>query len=174
MKFLNDEVKAFIGCIAPIKYIHPSPFSVLVDQLNSNIGNVDQFYPVTEFWYPPFNYKLEMGENLNTIVFIIKDTILIKDIITIKKYLMSVEKNFSINGRRTFNLNPGFLHFSGMYLATHKNSQIRIYLNNKIWLEKQLDYNGHYFSPMKNTFSEYSLTDRIKNFNSLYKDYFLK
>jgi hypothetical protein len=123
-------------------------------------------------WSAPDQYILEMGQNLETRILLFKESKNENEVVLLKKHSQELEGKYSINNKRRFNINPGFISRDGMYLLSHKpnNQRDRKSFGN-YFIEKQYgkDFSG--LLPNKNTFSEY-LGDRINAFNKIYTETF--
>ncbi len=113
-------------------------------------------------------YKEEMGKNL-TRVFAAFDNLIEKDcIVDIKLKTNQIEDNlFSVNGKRSVNIDPGYLTSAKVVLATTKNFQHRLYLKKGIFAEVTLRYRKDSYSPWEWTFRDYKREESIDFFNKL-------
>jgi hypothetical protein len=75
------------------------------------------------------------------------------DIVDIKLQSNALEELLSVNGKRTVNIDPGYLTLSKLVLATTKNYTHRIYLGKGIYAEVTLYY-------IKGRFVEHQFTYR--------------
>lgn len=107
-------------------------------------------------WNPPKEYTEEMGEDLKTKILILKNKKTISEIEDIKTFCISKENDTLIKGKRIFNLNPGYFTNDGMFLLSHKPSEVRGREKlSHYWAEKQYDAIDGRYVENKNTFSEY-------------------
>lgn len=67
-----------------------------------------------------------------------------------------IEKRYLVEGKRRFNLDPGFLSFENFILATTKNYTHRIYLRDGIYADLTLLYKGKEFVPLDWTYPDYA------------------
>ncbi len=74
----------------------------------------------------------------------------------IKTKTNGMESKFSENGKRRFNLDPGFLSAENFVLATTKNYTHRIYLKDGIYADLTLIYKGKEFRPLDWTYPDYA------------------
>jgi hypothetical protein len=58
----------------------------------------------------------------------------------IKNATIKIESEFCVDGKRTVNLDPGYLEESKLVLASTKNFSHRIYLRDNIWAEVTMRY----------------------------------
>ena len=163
---MTEKHKTFICCITPS--IFSQEYYDILNSLALEYGSITEVLENIN-WEPPKSYQNEMGGKLQTNIILFKRPLLISSFIELKKYCMDIEKKTSYNNSRSFNLNPGYVSNDGMFLASHKPSQIRAreYLSDNIWQEKQYDYNIKSFLTNVNTFSEFNNLKRISFFNNL-------
>lgn len=162
MKYIS-----FISCIFPKQKEN------VFNEFLSNIGTKYETKDVWNYanWNPPKEYIDEMGSPLITKTIVLKENYNIPEMVRLKKLLQITEANTSGDGKRTLNLNPGYLSGEGMFLLTHKPSEERgrKKLGEDVWQEKQYDFENGSFTTNKNTFSEYSNEGRLRLFNGLNK-----
>lgn len=70
-----------------------------------------------------------------------------------------IERRFSINKKRSFNLDPGFLSAENFILATTKNYTHRIYLRDGIYADLTLVYRDGEYRPLEWTYPDYAGID---------------
>jgi len=162
-----DKNKTFICCIT--SKLRSLEFASIMNLLQREFGLIETILPNIN-WIAPVNYVSEMGPNLQTNIIILENTIGILGFAELKKYCMNIEIDTAISNSRVFNLNPGYISFDGMYLASHKSSPARgrEYLSDNIWQEKQYNYNSNKFTDNNNTFSEFNDHNRLSFFNKLF------
>jgi hypothetical protein len=73
----------------------------------------------------------------------------------IKNSTNRIESQYSIEGKRTINLDPGYLEESKLILASTKNFSHRIYLRAGIWAELTLSYAAGKFVTHPWTYPDY-------------------
>lgn len=141
----------------------------LFNDISNEIGKITKIVPNTN-WVAPQQYIDEMGYNLISEIWFL-ETLTINEIIEIKRWTMYFEYQYSTNGHRKFNLNPGYLSKDGMFLLTHKDNiqRGRMNLDSGIWQEKQYNVIKNIVVPIDNTFSEYLSSDRLEIFNRINK-----
>jgi hypothetical protein len=74
----------------------------------------------------------------------------------IKLWTNSVEGRFAVDGRRRFNLDPGFITMQSLVLATGKNFSHRIYLRDGIWADLTLMWQRKRWVDFPWTFPDYA------------------
>lgn len=81
----------------------------------------------------------------------------------IKTFTNSVEADFSIDGNRKINLDPGFLSHGRLLLATTKKTGFRIPLKDGIYTELTLFYARGAWQKLPWTYRDYQ-SERVQNF----------
>ncbi len=81
----------------------------------------------------------------------------------IKTFTNSVEADFSIDGNRKVNLDPGFLSHGRLLLATTKKTGFRIPLKDGIYTELTLYYARGAWQKLPWTYRDYQ-SERVQNF----------
>lgn len=129
----------------------------LKDTIKESFGLFEEIEK-EDSWEAPKEYTDEMGVGLKTKLYLFEKPKTNEDIENLKSLCMGIEQSTSLEGKRIFNLNPGFLSDEGMFLLSHKPSPQRGRIPfGKYWIEKQYDIEqntGNYIIK-PNTFSEY-------------------
>jgi hypothetical protein len=73
----------------------------------------------------------------------------------IKLETNSLEDEFSNNGKRRINIDPGYITSSKVVLASAKDYSHRLYLGKGIYGEVALYFQGNRFNPMPYTYQDY-------------------
>lgn len=126
-------------------------------------------------WYE-FNhsdyYRDEFGEGLKKNFFSFESLIPIEIVPEIKRQTNQWEELFLLNGKRTVNIDPGYLADAKLVMPTTKNLSHRIYIGQGIYADQQLMYYGGTFHPMPWTFADYRREEVIDFFNRVRRMYF--
>jgi len=117
-------------------------------------------------------YEKEMGRNLQRRFISFKRLILLDKLILIKRQTNKLEFILSQNRqRRAINLDPGYLEYGKLVLATTKDHQHRLYLGQGIFGEVTLRYTNGSFTPWEWTYPDYATQEYINIFNHIRKLY---
>ncbi len=100
-------------------------------------------------------YKKEMGPDLYKIYALNLKNISLENSAGYKLKSNLIEDDYRINGKRTFNIDPGFLTHFNFTLLTTKGYSHRIYLGHGIWSEVTLFYQNKHFHPLPWTYPDY-------------------
>ncbi len=133
----------------------------LQNELEDKLGKIDYLSPEIPFTQTTY-YNAEMGfpifrrllgfENLRTM----------QHLPQIKLWTNTIENHFTVNGNRTFNLDPGYLTLERLVLATGKNFTHRVYLEQGIWADLTLIFHKGNWTNLPWTFPDYA-TLEIQN-----------
>lgn len=118
------QAKLICGIIFPNKELHDKAIKALTE-IYGEIDKESQEYSFTEFtkYYEP-----EMGKELKRKFLVFKNMIEMEQLPDIKLRTIELEKEMSKDGKRTVNLDPGYLTKDQFVLASVKTSPNKIYL----------------------------------------------
>ena len=160
----HEKVKLIVGLIGKENLFHKAKTS-----LSRKFGEIDFQSKVLDFIYTDY-YNREMGSGLKRQFLSFKRLISPEKMPDIKIYTNSLEqKSFCIKGKRSVNIDPGYLNLSKLVLATTKDHQHRLYLGKGIYAEVTLRYKNKTFCPWEWTYPDYYSEEYITIFNHLRK-----
>ena len=146
--------------VKPVKLICAALFSPVsdfdraIEDLENLFGKIDHKSPEYDFTFTDY-YNDEMGENLKKQFLSFDKPIMPNQLADIKISTNKIEADYSIKGKRTVNLDPGYLEESKLILASTKNFSHRIYLKDGIWAELTLSYASGKFVTHPWTYPDY-------------------
>ncbi len=122
--------------------------------LEDLFGEVIMESPPINWDFSPY-YREELGEPLYKRIVFFRELVEQGSLATIK--LMSNEAEFALSssGKRTINLDPGYLTGAKVVLASTKDYSHRIYLRDGIYGEVTLIFTKGRFTPQMNTYRDY-------------------
>ena len=145
-----DPVKLFSGIIFSDDVIRESA----VDELQSRYGSIDFQSQTMEFNLTDY-YVPEMGAPLFR-VFIAFDKLIMPDEIAgIKCETNALEDRLAVAGQRKVNLDPGYMDFDKIVLASAKYNGQKIYLKRGIWADLTLRFERGRFMPYPWSFPDF-------------------
>jgi hypothetical protein len=161
-----------MGCIKP-----PEPAKLIVAmlsgaeaaldaaaaRLSAVHGPVDYASPLLPFTVSSY-YAAEMGPGLRRQFIAFARLIQPDDLPVIKQEAMALEDDFAVDGRRTVNLDPGYLCAGKLVLATTKNQQHRLYLGQGVYGEVALRYRAGAWQPWEWTYPDYRSPEYVSAF----------
>lgn len=109
------------------------------EALTRYYGEILEATESTHFSHSSY-YSEEMGENLLRCFIGFKDFISPSKLASIKKNTNLLEESFSIDNKRTINIDPGYLDLPKVVLASTKDFSHRIYLGEEIFAEVTLHW----------------------------------
>jgi hypothetical protein len=149
-----------INIIAPVNYFcgiiyrEESVFNKVISQLKEKLGEIDIITESFAFNFTDY-YTKEMGDNLlrRFVSFKnLKDPIELSDI---KILTNNIEEKYSVNGSRVINLDPGYVDFSKVVLASTKDFTHRLYIGKGIYAEVTMFYKDKKFNFSPWTYKDY-------------------
>ncbi|MBN2029386.1 DUF4416 family protein [bacterium] len=159
-------VKPICGFIFTKSVNHSKVIQHLVDVL----GPVDDQTPVFDFVFTDY-YEQEMGVDLKKMFLSFVKCIHPGDLAKIKIRTNQIEALWSVNNRRSINLDPGYLTGAKLVLASTKDFAHRIYLSDGIYGDVQLQYRHNQFFTSHWTYPDYQTDLALSFFHRVRKKY---
>jgi len=153
MPAAKPEVKPVKQICAVMYSPAADPESPLAD-LEKLFGKIDHKSPKYDFTFTKY-YNDEMENGLRKQFLSFENLIMPDQLADIKNSTNQIESQYSIEGKRTVNLDPGYLEESKLILASTKNFSHRIYLKDGIWAELTLSYASGKFVTHPWTYPDY-------------------
>ena len=147
-----------------------APVHQAVSLLKDHFGETILATSPMPFTYTSY-YHEEMGSPLFRVMLAFDNLVPRDSMPGIKLYTNGIEQAFMVNGKRTINLDPGLLSMENICLATTKPYSHRIYINQGIWAEVTLIYQGNSFHKLEWTYPDYASNELIRIFNELRETY---
>ncbi len=148
---LPQPAKLLIGLIMQEKrYI-----TAAADALIEKFGPVDMASSWFPFDYTTY-YEPEMGAPLFRRILAFKTLIKQSELAQIKLAANELEQEYSTGGKRTVNIDPGYMLHERFVLATGKNYSHRIYIGRRIYADLTLIYKDGRFRALPWTYPGYA------------------
>lgn len=144
-------------------------FARVRDLVEKKYGEVDFESHLISFDYTDY-YREEMGKGLKRKFISFKNLIDPGTLTGIKLFTIKVERKFlkPASSKRRINIDPGYLTFSKLILATTKNFIHRVYLGRGVYAEVTLRYQkDRGFLPWEWTYPDYRTEDYLTIFNHM-------
>ena len=157
-----------IGVLSTLESQHDRLISVLEE----NFGPVDMHSPVLDFSFTDY-YDSEMGGRPVRYILLFRNLIDPAALADIKTLTNELEKQFSLEGNRRINLDPGTLSLANLVLATCKDRSHRIPLKDGIYGETTLIYQDHDYQRLPWTYADYSsdeVSAILRSFRTRYRE----
>ena len=116
-------------------------------------------------------YEDEMGPELTKFFVSFEELVERDRLADIKLETNQLEEEFSVDGARRVNLDPGYVAEAQLVLATAKGYSHRVYLCKGIYAEVTLVYQGDSFRPLEWTYPDYRSEIAIGFFNRVRQRY---
>lgn len=163
-----DTAKLVVGCIMNDK----THIERLFPLLEEAFGPVDLISRWLDFVYTNYYYE-EMGAPLFRKVFAFKRLIEQEELARIKERTNVLETEFMRDGKRSVNIDPGYLVSSRFVLATGKEYSHRIYIGRNIYADLTLIFSKKEgFKTLDWTYPDYA-SQSMKLFLSKIRDKYL-
>jgi hypothetical protein len=127
----------------------------VVDMLQKTFGPVECSYGPIAFTFTKY-YEEEMGGRLHKMYVSFAGPIEREALPGIKVFTNGLERDRMANGKRTINLDPGYLAQDKLVLATTKDFYQRLYLGQGIYGEVTLHFQKGRFRYFSWTYPDYS------------------
>jgi len=156
-----EKVKLVVGMISKAEGLFDKAETLLVKKF----GPIDTKSNIFNFSCTNY-YEKETGKNLKRKFISFKRLIAPERLARIKLFTIELERKFSRKDKkRRINLDPGYITAAKLVLATTKNFQHRIYLNDGIFAEVTLKFKDGVFRPCEWTYPDY----RTKKYLAFFK-----
>ena len=156
-----DPVKLFIGVL----YSDAALLEKALQILQNKYDEIDYRSPSFPFNKTDY-YVPEMGLPIVRIFISFQPLISPKEIAQIKIETNKIEKTLSIGRKRKVNLDPGYMDYDKVVLASAKYNGQKIYLDHGMWADLTLHYERKAFHPYPWSFPDFK--------SGLYNDVFME
>jgi len=164
---LPEKVKLIAGLIAG----NTELFLNIRRPLERALKNTIDFDSETiNFIYTDY-YRKEMGQDLKRRFLSFKNNMSLEKIYETKIKTNELERLFSKSGKRTINIDPGYIDLSKLVLFSTKDYTHRVHLSKGIYAEVTLYYKDRTFNPWPWTYPDYKTKKYIDIFNNLRQVY---
>ena len=127
----------------------------VIRDLERTLGPIDMVGPWMEFEYTDY-YTPEMGRPIYRRMLVFRDLIAQSDLARIKLRTNEIERQYARFGKRSVNIDPGYLLYERFVLATGKNYSHRIYIGHGIYADLTLIYQKGAYRPLPWTYPDYA------------------
>jgi len=156
------EAKLFMGVLASSE----EALQKARQQVEQRYGPIDLHSAVFSFNYTTY-YNEEMGDAILRQFVSFQNPFDPAQLRRIKRETIGVEKEMAVEGKRIANLDPGYVNFSTVVLATTKDASYRVYLGEGIYGEATLFYRKGAFRPFQWTYRDYREEESLRFFGEV-------
>ncbi|MDM7998904.1 MAG: DUF4416 family protein [Dehalococcoidia bacterium] len=161
-----QPVKYFVGVLTAI----PGSLAELRRVLEQRFGRVDSESGLLDFTYTKY-YEPEMGPGLVRKFWGFGPLGRPDALVDLKLFTNEVEQVRAVDGRRTVNVDPGYLTAARLVLASTKDFAHRLYLGKGIYGEVTLIFRNREFHPLPWTYPDYRSEGYLRYFRELRRIY---
>lgn len=163
---IHRPVKLIAGCIFRDERVLDKARRLL----ESKFGSIDFESPAIPFTHTGY-YEREFGKGLKRKFVSFKKLISPSRLAGIKAISNSIERRLSTGPNRLINIDPGYLDYAKLILASTKDYNHRVYVGKGIFAEITLSYQGNSFKPWDWTYPDYKSQEYIDIFNAIRRIY---
>lgn len=143
-----------VKLIIAVLYADENLLETMGDRLHRQFGPIDFVSPAFPFTQTDY-YVPEMGTPIMRQFYGFEQLISPGALAQIKLATNACEEEFSLNGRRRVNLDPGYLDPDKLVLASAKYNGQKIYLADGIWADLTLHYKKGRFTAYPWSFADF-------------------
>ncbi len=157
-----QAVKLFVGMLSKEVPL----FDEIKKILEEFLGPIDVESSVWTWEHSDY-YEKEMGEGLKRKFLFFSNLINPEKLPDFKIKTIGIEREYTTEGKRRINLDPGYIHPAKVVLSTRKDYSHRIYLRDGVYAEVTLHYLDHSFQPFPHTYPDFKSKEYIELFNKI-------
>ncbi len=161
-----QPVKLFAGVLTA----RPADLSGLRGSLEERLGPIDSESRLLDFDYTDY-YEPEMGPGLVRQFWGFTRLDGAEALVDTKLFTNALEQACCVAGKRTVNIDPGYLAPARLVLASTKDFAHRLYLGRGIYGEVTLLYQKGGFRPLPWTYPDYRSQEYQEFFRQLRREY---
>ncbi len=124
-----SKAKLFIG----ILYNNKNIYDEVLEELTKKFGPLEEDFIEYDFDKFTNYYEKEIGKNLLKKIIVFKNLIEREELAEIKVFTNDLEEKYSVDNKRTINLDPGYLTKEQLVLASVKESPYKVYIGKGIF-----------------------------------------
>jgi len=133
-------------------------------------NRIDFKSDVLDFTYTDY-YSKEMGSSLKRRFFSFEGLVRLETIANIKLLTNDIEKRFCICGKRTVNIDPGYVDMAKLVLLSTKDYSHRVHVGKGIFAEVTLHYKDKHFDFWPWTYPDYKSEEYTRIFGIIREMY---
>jgi hypothetical protein len=138
--------------------------------LTQRLGPLEECVGPLAFDFTSY-YDAELGSGIRRWIRVFEYLVDRAELADIKCLTNEIERAYTMDGRRRFNLDPGLMTLGNFVLATGKNNAHRIYLKNGIFADLTLIFRFGSYRPLEWTYPDYADAQLIEILNRIRQGY---
>lgn len=138
--------------------------------LKRKFGRIDFESEILPFSHTDY-YAEEFGRDLKRKFISFEKLIPPQSLAQIKIFTNRLEQRLTLNNRRQINIDPGYLNFPKLILASTKDFKHRVYLDKGVFAEITLFYQDKAFRAWEWTYPDYKSPAYLDIFNKIRETY---
>jgi len=146
-------------------------FYRFLEEVKDLFGSLSLISREFHFQFLERYYGKEMGIPLKRVYLSTEGLIEKSEMVKVKKISRELEEKYSEGGKRTLNIDPGFVDESQLILLSHKRRGARVYLAEGVYAEIELLFVYGAFRPLYWTYRDYRHPEVRKFFERVRKEY---
>jgi len=146
-----EDALLFVGSL----YSREEYYLIAKERLIARFGEIIMESRQSDWDYSDY-YRDELGWPIKRRFVFFRNIINPEQITDIKLTTNDIEQQLSIEGRRSINIDPGYITLSKVVLVSTKNYSHRIYLGKGIYAEVTLIYRDGRYHPHLFTYRDYA------------------
>lgn len=164
---------ASVKLVASVLYSSGYTVKDVLGVFSERQGEIDFVSAEMPFHYTDY-YAGEMGDVLKRRFISFESLIPADTLPDIKLFTNAIEMEFSLEGKRSVNIDPGYISHGHLILATGKAYAHRPYLRDGIYADLTLIFAGKAFRPLPWTYPDYREEKTLNVFNMLRAKYLIQ
>ncbi len=163
---IPEKAKLFIGILTNSE----DHLQTAEKRLIKKYGDIDLRTGNIQFTHT--EYYNTIGKNLFKVLFSFKKLINRENITEIKLNTNNLENFISKKGKRSINIDPGYLTLSNVFLASCKDYFHRVYLKRGVYLENELKFINKRYTAWDWTYPDYKKPEYMLFFHDMRRIYY--
>ena len=151
---MEPQEPGFVKLFTGILYSEIAILTRALEMLQERNGEIDYRSRSFEFDITDY-YVSEMGSPISRLFVSFDNLIHPKEIARIKVETNEIEDRLSVEEKRKVNLDPGYMDYDKVVLASVKYNGQKIYLDHGIWADLTLHYEKGKFDPYPWSFPDF-------------------
>jgi hypothetical protein len=160
-----------VKLVASIIFKEEGNLHLAEEGLQDLYGPLEPLDKLTPFVYTDY-YCEEMGKPLKRKLICFRTLVDPESIFNIKLKTNRIEKRYSVNDKRTVNVDPGYVTEAKLVLLTTKDYTHRVYLGKKIFAESTLYFQNGGFKAWPWTYPDYA-SEELRSYFEKVRDIYM-